>query len=378
MRSGITLDNVTPHLAMRRKVALGGLTLLTVIILMITYVWVGIDPFKLYDKRQNAMSYLFGRQMTEDDKAAAMAQARRLPKIILLEETLQAIKQEYAQQGKAQDAAQMHREASERVAGKLATQSPEALERIVQEEYARIIDEKKGGFFPPERHPNHLRKYFMALLETVAIAIWGSLFAVLAAVPVSVLAATNTLEIVCQGDSRMHRAIRWFSYFVIRRFLDFCRGFNEFVMALIFVAVIGLGPFAGVLALAIHTFGVGKVFSEAKPSIRDRWKPSWPAVPVPFGRFFGIAAGHAPDGQLQSAALRIQCAQRDHPGVLRGGWHRVSDVRQAQWLSLPRGGHHDDHGDHQCQHYRLLVRKTAQSVHLTASQSDFWWSTYAS
>ena len=130
------------------------------------------------NKRQNAMSYLFGRQMTEDDKAAAMAQARRLPKIILLEETLQEIKQEYAQQGKAPDAAQMHREASERVAGKLATQSPEALERIVQEEYARIIDEKKGGFFPPERHPNHLRKYFMALLETVAIAIWGSLFAV--------------------------------------------------------------------------------------------------------------------------------------------------------------------------------------------------------
>jgi phosphonate transport system permease protein len=86
----------------------------------------------------------------------------------------------------------------------------------------------------------------MALLETVAIAIWDSLFAVFAAVPVSVLAAANTLEIVCQGDSRMHRAIRCFSYFVIRRFLDFCRGFNEFVMALIFVAVIGLGPFAGV------------------------------------------------------------------------------------------------------------------------------------
>jgi phosphonate transport system permease protein len=35
-------------------------------------------------------------------------------------------------------------------------------------------------------------------------------------------------------------------------------------MALIFVAVIGLGPYAGVLALAIHTFGIlGKVFSEA-------------------------------------------------------------------------------------------------------------------
>ena len=88
----------------------------------------------------------------------------------------------------------------------------------------------------------------MALLETVAIAIWDSLFAVFAAVPVSVLAAGNTLEILCQGDSRMHRTICWFSYFVIRRFLDFYRGFNEFVMALIFVAVIGLGPFAGVPA----------------------------------------------------------------------------------------------------------------------------------
>jgi phosphonate transport system permease protein len=42
-----------------------------------------------------------------------------------------------------------------------------------------------------------------------------------------------------------------------------CRGFNEFVMALIFVAVLGLGPFAGILALWIHTFGIlGKVFSE--------------------------------------------------------------------------------------------------------------------
>jgi phosphonate transport system permease protein len=268
MRPGITLDDVTPRLAKHRKVALGGLTLLTLIILIITYVWVGIDPFKLYDKRHNAMSYLFGRQMTDQDKADAMAQARRLPKIMILEDTFQEIKQEYAQQGRALDAEQMRRDASERAAAKLAAQSQETRERIVRKEYARIIDEKKGGFFPPERHPNHLRKYFLALLETVAIAIWGSLFAVLAAVPVSVLAATNTLAIVCQGDKLRHRAIRWFSYFVIRRFLDFCRGFNEFVMALIFVAVIGLGPFAGVLALAIHTFGVlGKVFSEAIETI---------------------------------------------------------------------------------------------------------------
>ena len=268
MQPDVTLDSLTPQLSLNRKVALGGVILLTAAVLAVTYVWVGIDPFKLYSKRQNAMAYLFGRQMNDEDKASAMAQARRLPKIIMMEETLQDIKHEYAQEGKTPDAARMHQEAEERVARQLAAQSPAAHERIVQEEYKRILDEKKGGFFPPERHPNHLKKYAMALLETVAIAIWGSLFAVVAAVPVSILAATNTLAIVFQGDNKFHRAVRWFSYFVIRRFLDFCRGFNEFVMALIFVAVIGLGPFAGVLALAIHTFGIlGKVFSEAIETI---------------------------------------------------------------------------------------------------------------
>jgi len=67
-----------------------------------------------------------------------------------------------------------------------------------------------------------------------------------------------------QGEGRHQALIRWLSRLAVRRLLDFCRGFNEFVMALIFVAVIGLGPFAGVLALFIHTFGLlGKVFSEA-------------------------------------------------------------------------------------------------------------------
>jgi phosphonate transport system permease protein len=101
-------------------------------------------------------------------------------------------------------------------------------------------------------------------LETVAIAIWGTLLAFIVAIPLSMFAAKNTLELMVQGDGAWQRMVRWFGQFAVRRVLDFCRGFNEFVMALIFVAVIGLGPYAGVLALAIHTFGIlGKVFSEA-------------------------------------------------------------------------------------------------------------------
>ena len=53
-----------------------------------------------------------------------------------------------------------------------------------------------------------------------------------------------------------------------RRFLEFCRTVPELVFALIFVVAFGLGPFPGVLALAIHTTGaLGKLFSEVVENI---------------------------------------------------------------------------------------------------------------
>jgi len=54
----------------------------------------------------------------------------------------------------------------------------------------------------------------------------------------------------------------------VRRFLDLLRAVNEFVFALMFVSAVGLGPFAGVLAIAVHTTGVlGKLISEIVESI---------------------------------------------------------------------------------------------------------------
>jgi phosphonate transport system permease protein len=145
----------------------------------------------------------------------------------------------------------------------LAAMSAEEKNTLRNKAYSNALDEKKGGYFPPETAWPRVKGYLLALLETVAIAIWGTLLAVVCAVPASLLAAVNTLTLMFPGDSRGSRAVRWFGIFFVRRFLDACRGFNEFVMALIFVAVIGLGPFAGILALWIHTFGIlGKVFSE--------------------------------------------------------------------------------------------------------------------
>jgi phosphonate transport system permease protein len=53
--------------------------------------------------------------------------------------------------------------------------------------------------------------------------------------------------------------------------MDACRAINEIVFALLFVVAVGLGPFAGVMALFVHNLGVfSKLFSEAVEAIDPR------------------------------------------------------------------------------------------------------------
>lgn len=265
-----TLDDFSPRLTYIQKITRAGIALFILGILISSYIWCGISPFKLWSKRQNAFEYLFGRPITETDKKIARRQAERLPEIMAFENAKLRITKEYnaLPVNKRFDHAKKN-EAIEKLAKEmLEQQDPRKREKIVQEEYIRILEEKRGGYFPPETHPPRLKSYLTALLETVMIAIWGSLFSVAAAIFLSLFAAKNILEIIVPGNSPFHRCIRWISYFAARRFLDACRGFDLFVMALIFVAIIGLGPFAGILALFFHTTGIlGKVFSEAIEAI---------------------------------------------------------------------------------------------------------------
>lgn len=88
-------------------------------------------------------------------------------------------------------------------------------------------------------------------IETIQIAIWGTLLAVLTSLPLGILAAINVTP---------HAAF----YHTARLVLNTCRGVSELVFALIFVAAVGLGPFPGVLALAVHNTGMlGKFYAEA-------------------------------------------------------------------------------------------------------------------
>lgn len=89
---------------------------------------------------------------------------------------------------------------------------------------------------------------------TIQIALWGTAIAVLLAIPLGLLGARNVTPSYIQLP--------------IRRLMDALRSVPDLVIGTIFVVAVGLGPFAGVMALALNTGGVlGKLFSEAVESI---------------------------------------------------------------------------------------------------------------
>jgi phosphonate transport system permease protein len=112
-----------------------------------------------------------------------------------------------------------------------------------------------SDFFPPDFRD--WRIYVREMVATVHIAIWGTLLAVIAAVPMGLLCASNI------APAWLHQPVR--------RLMDACRAINEMVFAMLFIVAVGLGPFAGVLALAVHTTGtLAKLFSEAVEAIDPR------------------------------------------------------------------------------------------------------------
>ena len=107
-------------------------------------------------------------------------------------------------------------------------------------------------FFPPNF--SQWRFYLQEMVVTLQIALWGTALSVLSAIPLSLMASANIVP-------------RWV-YQPVRRLLDACRAINEMVFAMLFVVAVGLGPFAGVLALWVHTTGtLAKLFSETVEAI---------------------------------------------------------------------------------------------------------------
>ena len=169
-----------------------------------------------------------------------------------------------------------------------------------------------GVFVKGYLHPSfsHIGEYSWQCVVTVCIALWGTLLAVLIAVPLGLLGARNLSP---------HPAM----YFVARRTMDLMRAVNEFVFALMFVTAVGLGPFAGMLALGIHTGGVlGKLLSETIESIDPGQMEGVTAVGA--GPLSVIAFGVVPQVMpnfLSYVLLRFE-----------------SDIRSASVIGMVGGG----------------------------------------
>ncbi len=89
--------------------------------------------------------------------------------------------------------------------------------------------------------------FLQRMAETVAMAAIGTTVATMLAIPMAVVASRNITPF-----PRLYLPARWF--------LNALRGIDSFVFALLFVAAVGLGPFAGVIGIALHTWGSAAKF----------------------------------------------------------------------------------------------------------------------
>jgi len=97
------------------------------------------------------------------------------------------------------------------------------------------------------------------MIETIFLGMIATFFGIIFSVPISFLAARNLMS---------HSVITLVIYYVIRAILNIIRSIEPLIWAVIAIVVVGLGPFAGILALSLHTIAsLGKLYSEAIESI---------------------------------------------------------------------------------------------------------------
>ena len=168
-----------------------------------------------------------------------------------------------------------------------------------------------SGFWPPAHDQAFLLLLGRATLETLAIATAGMTLALAVAIPCALL-ATRALSISTLSRGGRPRAwaqaLRW----PIRGLLILLRSVPEIVWALLFVRAVGLGPTAGVLAIAITYAGMlGKVYAEIFESVDPL--PTRALIGAGSSRMQAFAYGVLPQAageMLSYTVYRWECAIR--------------------------------------------------------------------
>ncbi len=167
-----------------------------------------------------------------------------------------------------------------------------------------------ASFMPPSTSADFLGLLLQATLQTLAIATAGIALSFLLAVPLA-LAVTHALSVSRIGPGRG----RWWGEgvrVVVRMVMALLRAVPEVVWALVFVRALGLGPGAGVLALAI-TYGgmLGKVYAEILESGDTR--PARALLEAGSGRLAALFYGLVPGAAQELASYTVyrwECAVR--------------------------------------------------------------------
>ena len=114
-----------------------------------------------------------------------------------------------------------------------------------------------GRWLPTEAFTLSVQK----MVETIFLALMGTAFAMIVSIPLSFLGARNLMR-----GSR----VTWAVYYAVRTLFNVLRSIETLILAVIMAVVVGLGPFAGVMAIVIHSIGaMGKLYSEAIESIDE-------------------------------------------------------------------------------------------------------------
>ncbi len=174
----------------------------------------------------------------------------------------------------------------------------------------RVMGNFLAAFLPPATSTEFLGLLLTATLQTLAMATAGIALAWLLAVPLA-FAMTPSLSVSRIGPGNGLRRGRMLRS-VARLVLVFLRAIPEVVWALVFVRALGLGPAAGVLAIAITYAGMlGKVYAEILESGDTR--PARALLEAGSGRLAALGYGLLPGAAQELASYTVyrwECAVR--------------------------------------------------------------------
>jgi phosphonate transport system permease protein len=120
-----------------------------------------------------------------------------------------------------------------------------------------------SGFLRPEVGWSHLGEVARAAVETLQISVAGLVVGMAIGAPLALVAASTLAAGAGDGVGGWPRPLRLLPYQAARGLLNLLRAVPELIWALVFITAVGLGPFAGALAIGVHSGGLlGKLWAE--------------------------------------------------------------------------------------------------------------------